>query len=49
MENICNNGMFTTIPQELETVEFGEIAPELVAMTDLELAMMEQEIFGGDF
>ena len=50
LENICNNGMFTTIPQEFDVeIETEIIAPELVAMTDDELAMMEEEIFGGRF
>lgn len=47
MKNICNNGMFTTIPPVLEVaVEEIPTAPEFEVMTDFEIGLLHDELFG---
>ena len=49
LNDICNNGMYTTIPPEkndYETIEEIPEAPALIAMTDAEISQLQEEIFG---
>ena len=47
MENVCNNGMFTTIPPVLEVaVEEIPTASEFVELTGFEIGLIHDELFG---